>query len=149
MLLIYLSSFVKFCLKVFFESVHTGIKYEKQTSQIFFVFIFRLYAEILATEVEYCEDVVLILCILKTSIDLFCVCLCQQANQDVTQIVEIFSDQTRKFPWLLARLVRFTTEGSVLIFVTKKINSRRGWLRASREKILMVRETDLITAIGN
>lgn len=46
-----------------------------------------------------------------------------EANQDVTQVVEIFSDQTQKFPWLLARLVRFTTEGSVLIFVTKKINS--------------------------
>ncbi|XP_041478434.1 ATP-dependent RNA helicase DDX42-like [Lytechinus variegatus] len=46
-----------------------------------------------------------------------------EANQDVTQVVEIFSDQTKKFPWLLARLVRFTTEGSVLIFVTKKINA--------------------------
>ncbi|XP_071494423.1 ATP-dependent RNA helicase DDX42-like [Diadema antillarum] len=46
-----------------------------------------------------------------------------EANQDVMQVVEIFTDQAQKFPWLRARLVRFTTEGSVLIFVTKKVNA--------------------------
>ncbi|XP_077863735.1 ATP-dependent RNA helicase DDX42-like [Saccoglossus kowalevskii] len=46
-----------------------------------------------------------------------------EANEDVVQIVECLSDGPAKWPWLIKRLVSFTTEGSVLIFVTKKANS--------------------------
>ena len=42
------------------------------------------------------------------------------ANQDVSQIVLVLL-QTNKLPWLLAHLVEFTSKGSVLIFVTKKV----------------------------
>ncbi|CAB3984381.1 ATP-dependent RNA helicase DDX42 [Paramuricea clavata] len=46
-----------------------------------------------------------------------------EANEDVTQVVQIFNDAARKWQWLTANLVRFTSEGSVLIFVTRKLNS--------------------------
>ncbi|XP_046846143.1 ATP-dependent RNA helicase DDX42-like isoform X2 [Xenia sp. Carnegie-2017] len=46
-----------------------------------------------------------------------------EANEDVTQIVQIFNDGAKKWQWLVGNLVRFTSEGSVLIFVTKKLNS--------------------------
>lgn len=46
-----------------------------------------------------------------------------EANEDVTQIVEILPTGTDKWPWLTSHLVSFTSAGSVLIFVTKKVNS--------------------------
>lgn len=46
-----------------------------------------------------------------------------EANEDVTQIVEILPSVTDKWTWLTRRLVSFTSAGSVLIFVTKKANS--------------------------
>ncbi|XP_071811581.1 ATP-dependent RNA helicase DDX42-like [Apostichopus japonicus] len=46
-----------------------------------------------------------------------------EANQDVTQVIEILPTQAEKWTWLLQRLVGFTSAGSVLIFVTKKINA--------------------------
>lgn len=45
-----------------------------------------------------------------------------EANEDITQVV-IVLQQTNKLPWLLAHLVSFQSNGSVLIFVTKKINA--------------------------
>eukprot|EP00124_Ichthyophonus_hoferi_P002723 Ihof_evm7s198 gene=Ihof_evmTU7s198 len=45
-----------------------------------------------------------------------------EANQDVTQHVEIFRDIKDKWPWLVDRLVQFTSAGSVLIFVGRKDN---------------------------
>ncbi|XP_070565800.1 ATP-dependent RNA helicase DDX42-like [Ptychodera flava] len=45
-----------------------------------------------------------------------------EANEDVTQIVELLPDGPSKWTWLIQRLVSFTTTGSVLIFVTKKAN---------------------------
>lgn len=45
------------------------------------------------------------------------------ANQDVTQITHTHSSQEDKFRWLQTRLVEFTSTGSVLVFVTRKINS--------------------------
>lgn len=44
-----------------------------------------------------------------------------EANEDVTQNVLIFNDSHKKWSWLLTKLVEFLSEGSVLIFVTKKV----------------------------
>lgn len=46
-----------------------------------------------------------------------------EANEDVTQIVEVMPLGPAKWTWLSRRLVGFTSEGSVLIFVTRKANS--------------------------
>ncbi|CAH8823776.1 unnamed protein product [Trichobilharzia szidati] len=46
-----------------------------------------------------------------------------EANEDITQHVEIFNKIDEKWDWLTRNLVRFTTEGSVLIFVTRKVHS--------------------------
>ncbi|XP_054614962.1 ATP-dependent RNA helicase DDX42 isoform X1 [Dunckerocampus dactyliophorus] len=46
-----------------------------------------------------------------------------EANEDVTQMVEMLLSGTDKWGWLTRRLVEFTSSGSVLIFVTKKANS--------------------------
>lgn len=46
-----------------------------------------------------------------------------QANEDVTQIVEILHSGPSKWNWLTRRLVEFTSSGSVLLFVTKKANA--------------------------
>ncbi|VUZ51914.1 unnamed protein product [Hymenolepis diminuta] len=43
-----------------------------------------------------------------------------EANEDITQIVEIFNKLEEKWDWLTRHVVRFTSEGSVLIFVTRK-----------------------------
>uniref|UniRef100_A0A8C4EWQ7 RNA helicase n=1 Tax=Dicentrarchus labrax TaxID=13489 RepID=A0A8C4EWQ7_DICLA len=45
-----------------------------------------------------------------------------EANEDVTQMVEMLPSATDKWGWLTRRLVEFTSSGSVLIFVTKKAN---------------------------
>ncbi|XP_044036608.1 ATP-dependent RNA helicase DDX42 isoform X2 [Siniperca chuatsi] len=45
-----------------------------------------------------------------------------EANEDVTQVVELLPSGTDKWGWLTRRLVEFTSSGSVLIFVTKKAN---------------------------
>ncbi|XP_061556254.1 ATP-dependent RNA helicase DDX42 isoform X1 [Phycodurus eques] len=46
-----------------------------------------------------------------------------EANEDVTQVVEMLPSGTDKWSWLTRHLVEFTSSGSVLIFVTKKANS--------------------------
>ncbi|CAJ1076309.1 LOW QUALITY PROTEIN: ATP-dependent RNA helicase DDX42 [Xyrichtys novacula] len=46
-----------------------------------------------------------------------------EANEDVTQVVELLPLGADKWGWLTKRLVEFTSAGSVLIFVTKKANS--------------------------
>uniref|UniRef100_A0A0B7ALJ4 RNA helicase n=1 Tax=Arion vulgaris TaxID=1028688 RepID=A0A0B7ALJ4_9EUPU len=46
-----------------------------------------------------------------------------EANEDVTQVVEVLPLGPAKWTWLMRRLVSFTSEGSVLIFVTRKTNS--------------------------
>ncbi|CAL1587848.1 unnamed protein product [Knipowitschia caucasica] len=46
-----------------------------------------------------------------------------EANEDVTQLVEMLHTPSDKWNWLTRRLVEFTSTGSVLIFVTKKANS--------------------------
>ncbi|KAK3108954.1 hypothetical protein FSP39_019665 [Pinctada imbricata] len=46
-----------------------------------------------------------------------------EANEDITQIVEVLPVGPAKWTWLIKRLVEFTTMGSVLIFVTRKANS--------------------------
>ncbi|XP_024920040.1 ATP-dependent RNA helicase DDX42 isoform X2 [Cynoglossus semilaevis] len=46
-----------------------------------------------------------------------------EANEDITQVVELLPTGADKWSWLTRRLVEFTSTGSVLIFVTKKANS--------------------------
>ncbi|XP_060066289.1 ATP-dependent RNA helicase DDX42-like [Ylistrum balloti] len=46
-----------------------------------------------------------------------------EANEDVTQYVEVLPAGPAKWTWLIKNLVRFTSIGSVLIFVTRKSNS--------------------------
>ncbi|RWS26059.1 ATP-dependent RNA helicase DDX42-like protein, partial [Leptotrombidium deliense] len=46
-----------------------------------------------------------------------------EANEDVEQIVKVLADGSEKWEWLNAKLVEFTSNGSVLIFVTKKANA--------------------------
>ncbi|XP_016934775.2 ATP-dependent RNA helicase DDX42 [Drosophila suzukii] len=46
-----------------------------------------------------------------------------EANQDITQSVYVFPNPLQKWNWLLCHLVKFLSEGSVLIFVTKKADA--------------------------
>ncbi|KAJ8314337.1 hypothetical protein KUTeg_008898 [Tegillarca granosa] len=46
-----------------------------------------------------------------------------EANEDITQTVEVLPVGPAKWTWLMKNLVKFTTLGSVLIFVTRKVNS--------------------------
>lgn len=45
-----------------------------------------------------------------------------EANTDVTQIMLVMP-QSDKCQWLLDNIVQFTSTGSILIFVTKKVSS--------------------------
>ncbi|XP_075703074.1 ATP-dependent RNA helicase DDX42 [Rhinoderma darwinii] len=46
-----------------------------------------------------------------------------EANEDITQVVEIILSAPDKWNWLTRRLVEFTSSGSVILFVTKKANA--------------------------
>lgn len=46
-----------------------------------------------------------------------------EANEDVNQNVIVFPVITAKWEWLISKLTEFTSNGSVLIFVTQKINA--------------------------
>lgn len=46
-----------------------------------------------------------------------------QANEDVTQHVLLFTDQQTKRDWLYKHLVELLSAGSVLVFVTKKVDA--------------------------
>jgi ATP-dependent RNA helicase DDX42 len=48
-----------------------------------------------------------------------------EANQDITQHAIVFTNPNHKWNWLLTRLVEFLSEGSVLIFVTKKLDAEQ------------------------
>jgi len=45
-----------------------------------------------------------------------------EANTDVAQIMLVMP-QSDKYQWLLDNIVQFTSTGSILIFVTKKVSS--------------------------
>jgi len=47
-----------------------------------------------------------------------------EANEDVTQHTVVFRDPTKKWDWLLSRLVELTSSGSVLVFVTRISNAQ-------------------------
>jgi hypothetical protein len=47
-----------------------------------------------------------------------------EANTDVTQIVKLLPVGGAKWNWLLNNVVQFTSAGSVLVFVTKKVRCR-------------------------
>ncbi|KAK6618386.1 ATP-dependent RNA helicase ddx42 [Polyplax serrata] len=46
-----------------------------------------------------------------------------EANEDVIQCVLILPNQAAKFTWLTGHIVQFLSAGSLLVFVTKKINA--------------------------
>lgn len=46
-----------------------------------------------------------------------------EANEDVSQHMIILSDISKKWPWFTSRLVEFTSTGSVLVFVTRIVDS--------------------------
>lgn len=48
-----------------------------------------------------------------------------EANQDITQHAIVFSKPEHKWNWLLTRLVEMLSEGSVLIFATKKLDAEK------------------------
>lgn len=48
-----------------------------------------------------------------------------QANEDVTQHVLLLPSQDAKRDWLFGRLVELLSAGSVLIFVTKKLDAEK------------------------
>lgn len=48
-----------------------------------------------------------------------------EANEDVTQIMTVFKNPAQKWNWLLSKLVEFLSQGSVLIFVTKKADAEQ------------------------
>lgn len=63
---------------------------------------------------------------LLLSSDFLSCCTCShpiQANEDITQIVEILTSGPNKWNWMTSHLVEFTSSGSVLLFVTKKANA--------------------------
>ncbi|KXJ79862.1 ATP-dependent RNA helicase DDX42 [Aedes albopictus] len=48
-----------------------------------------------------------------------------EANEDITQHVIVMKDPTQKWNWLLAKMVELLSEGTVLIFVTKKADAEQ------------------------
>lgn len=46
-----------------------------------------------------------------------------QSFYSIPQITEVMKDEQEKWVWLRQRLVEFTSHGSVLVFVTRKVNS--------------------------
>ena len=48
-----------------------------------------------------------------------------EANQDITQHAIVFAKVEHKWNWLMTRLVELLSEGSVLIFVTKKLEAEK------------------------
>lgn len=46
-----------------------------------------------------------------------------EANQDITQHVYVFPNPLQKWNWLICHLVKFLSEGAVLVFVTKKADA--------------------------
>jgi len=47
-----------------------------------------------------------------------------QANADVTQIFEMFKSREQKWKWLTSHMASLTSEGSLLVFVTKKVDAQ-------------------------
>ena len=48
-----------------------------------------------------------------------------EANEDITQHMLVFNNPSHKWNWLLCKLVQFLSDGSVLIFVTKKADAEQ------------------------
>lgn len=48
-----------------------------------------------------------------------------EANEDITQHMLVFSNPLHKWNWLLCKIVEILSEGSVLIFVTKKADAEQ------------------------
>lgn len=48
-----------------------------------------------------------------------------EANADITQHMIVFKEHAEKWPFLLQRMVEFLSAGSVLVFVTKKLDAEQ------------------------
>eukprot|EP00117_Sycon_ciliatum_P008711 scpid63344/ scgid11290/ ATP-dependent RNA helicase DDX42; DEAD box protein 42 len=63
-----------------------------------------------------------------------------EANEDITQVVRILKTEDDKWTWLHQHLVQFTSTGSVLIFVTRKLNAEEiaGKLKAKDFQVVLL-----------
>lgn len=63
-----------------------------------------------------------------------------EANEDVTQIMTVFKNPAHKWNWLISKLVEFLSQGSVLIFVTKKADAEQvaGNLKVQEYDVLLL-----------
>lgn len=66
-----------------------------------------------------------------------------QANEDVTQHALLLSSQDAKRDWLFEKLVELMSAGSVLVFVTKKLDAEKV------AKDLLVKEYDCLLLHGD
>lgn len=66
-----------------------------------------------------------------------------EANADITQVVKVMPEGPAKWDWLTTNLIDFMSQGSVLIFVTKKAHAEE--LAAN----LIVKEFDLLLIHGD
>ncbi|CAD5215326.1 unnamed protein product [Bursaphelenchus okinawaensis] len=58
-----------------------------------------------------------------------------EANSDVIQHVHIFSKHDLKWEWLMMNIVKFCTDGKVIIFVTRKLNAEVVAEKLKQQKI--------------
>lgn len=63
-----------------------------------------------------------------------------EANEDVTQRMIVFNNPAHKWNWLLSKLVEFLSNGSVLIFVTKKADAEQvaGNLKVQEYEVVLL-----------
>ena len=66
-----------------------------------------------------------------------------EANEDITQHVLVLNSPADKWNWLLAKLVQMLSDGSVLIFVTKKADAEHV------SNNLMIKEFDVVLLHGD
>jgi ATP-dependent RNA helicase DDX42 len=63
-----------------------------------------------------------------------------EANQDITQHALVFAKPEEKWDWLLGRLVELLSEGSILIFATKKLDAEKlaADLKLQENEVLLI-----------
>lgn len=66
-----------------------------------------------------------------------------EANEDITQSVVVLANQAAKWNWLMSYIVEFLSDGSVLIFVTKKADAE------TVAHNLMLKEYDVVLLHGD
>lgn len=49
------------------------------------------------------------------------------ANEDVTQVVEVLANDSHKWTWLTQRMAHFAAQGNILVFVSTKVGPPNPW----------------------